>query len=325
MEQEIKRQYGLVVTSLAPMQAGVGGWTYLVETTAGKYVLKGVDANDNYIANEPEVALFLKQQGLPIAQYVPTNENRYLWHDGSNVYHMQRFVEGEMLAFHSASDWFMTQSAQLLGKIHGHLCGFRQLPIGMGSGFIDYMQSGNVEASYQRTLQRAQAKEDTHTFKDVEYRLSQVHRLRSTSFDLSRLTCCNTHGDYKISQLICGNDDILAIIDWTGTCVHPVCWEIIRSYTYAAPSCKNGEIDIDTFLAYVTEYLRFYPLNDYDAQMMPYFLWHQLLACDYYGQYYDSKAANREDFLFQAQFATKLIRWFEKNAGILSERLRAII
>lgn len=288
-------------------------------------MLKGVSSGDCYVRNEPEIAIFLKKNGVPVAEYVLTKDNQYLWKYDSNVYHMQRFVEGEIIPFNKAPDWFMIESAQLLGKIHAVLSGFKQLPTGMGDSFIDFMQSGYARVSYEKTIEKAKDIHDINIVTDVEYRLSQVDKLQEIEFDLSKFTCSNTHGDYKISQIICQSNHIKAVIDWTGACVHPICWEIIRSFTYADSNCETGEIDIDRFIGYIMEYLLYFSLNAYDLKMMPYYFYYQLLSCDYYGQYYASDNINRGDFLFQAQFATKLIRWFESNVEDLSKRLFAMV
>ena len=63
----------------------------------------------------------------------------------------------------------------------------------------------------------------------------------------------------------------------------------------------------------------------YDLKMMPYYYYYQLLACDYYGQYYSSTDANKDDFMFQAKFATGLIKWFENDVSELSGKLLAIL
>ena len=67
--------------------------------------------------------------------------------------------------------------------------------------------------------------------------------------------------------------------------------------------------------------MRYSPLSAYDLKMMPYFFYHQLLACNYYGQFYDSTSPNKADILYQAKFATKLIKWFEHNVEDLSGEL----
>lgn len=299
--------------------------THLVETATGKYVLKCVAENDAYVRNEPAIADFLKKYSIPIADYIKTKDNYYLWQYDGKIYHLQRFIEGETLAFNKAPDWFMAQSAQLLGKIHSALSEFYPLPTGMGDGFISFMRSDNPKTSYEKTLEKAKSNQDTDIAHDVEYRLSQVDKLKMIEFDLSKFTCCNTHGDYKISQIIIRENRIAAVIDWTSACVHPVCWEVIRSFTHADPSCRDGEINFNRLFNYIREYSRYFSLNGYDLSMMPYFFYHQLLACDYYGQYYASTDANRNDFLFQARFATSLIEWFERNVADLSSRLHALV
>ena len=61
----------------------------------------------------------------------------------------------------------------------------------------------------------------------------------------------------------------------------------------------------------------FAPLNDYDLRMMPYYYRDQLLACDYYGQHYAARGMNRADYLAQARFASKLLRWFDGTIDAL--------
>ena len=89
------------------------------------------------------------------------------------------------------------------------------------------------------------------------------------------------------------------------------------SYVYAAPSCKNGEINMDEFASYVSEYQRFAALNEYDLQCMMPLFYYQIAVCDYYGQYYASTAANRHIYLHQAIFSTKLLRWLEEDSAVV--------
>ena len=324
MEKEICKQYGFDDVVLSRILTGVGGLTYLVETNCGKYILKGVPCSDHYIKNEPHIAEFLKTKGIPVANYIKNRHGEYLWLYDGNLYHMQQFVDGEVFPFNEAPDWFMGESAETLGKIHGALAEFGTLPIGMGEGFLKFMRSEYPRNSYISTLKKAQMLNDHEIEKDVEYRLSLIGHLKDIVFDMTQFTCCNTHGDYKISQIICSGNHIAAVIDWTSACVHPVCWEIIRSFTYADSSCIDGKVDSDRLIKYIKAYLQYYPLNNYDLKMMPYYFYHQLLACDYYGQYYAASGANKDDFLFQAKFATGLIHWFERDADTLSEKLGAV-
>ena len=93
-------------------------------------------------------------------------------------------------------------------------------------------------------------------------------------FDLNRLTCRNTHGDYFISQLL----------------------------------CEDGSIDRSLLARCVHAYCRYGTLNDCDLENLERLYLYQIAVCDYYGQYYASAAANRHIYLQQAQHATHLLR-----------------
>ena len=324
MKSRIQEQYGLNVVNISQILTGVGGQSYLIETENEKYIVKGIHADDEYVRNEPLIVDFLKTKNIPVTKYIKDRYGQYLWQEGKTVYHMQQFVEGVILPLNEAPDWFLDESAAILGKVHSALSDFKRLPVGMGADFLEFITSAYPKECYIKTIEKAKMQNDKEIMADVEYRLSQLERLKDIVFDLNRFTCCNTHGDYKINQIICDNNHISAIIDWTSACVHPVCWEIIRSFTYADPFCREGSINADRLIRYIEIYLQYYPLNKYDLEMMPYFFYHQILACDYYGQFFNSTDSNKEDFLFQAKFATKLIRWFEKNAADLSIKLAAL-
>ena len=148
-----------------------------------------------------------------------------------------------------------------------------------------------------------------------------MERLSDWRFSLSGLTCQPSHGDYFISQLICQEETVRAVIDWTAACVHPVVWEIFRSYVYASPQCAQGEIDADGLSRYLEAYCRQTALSRQDIAMMARLFYYQIAVCDYYGQYYSSQAQNRQIYLHQARFSTQLMRWLEKEEPALTQTL----
>ena len=226
-----------------------------------------------------------------------------------------------MYDLNTAPDWLLTESAQMLGKIHTALRDYQELSVGIGADFFEYMTPDRASESYKNSLTIAECRNDTEIITDLQYRIDLMQRFPAYEFDLGRLTCCATHGDYFISQIICGDEKINAVIDWTTACVHPVVWEVVRSYVYAAPSCKDGQIDMNDFLHYVEEYRKFSPLNEYDLLCMSRLFYYQIAVCDYYGQYYASTADNRDIYLHQAVFSTKLLRWFESHVETLTAKL----
>lgn len=143
---------------------------------------------------------------------------------------------------------------------------------------------------------------------ELAWRIGLMECFPAWRFDLNRLTCRNTHGDYFISQLLCEDGHLSAVIDWTTACIHPVIWELMRSFVYAAPCCADGSIDRSLLARCVHAYCRYGTLNDYDLENLERLYLYQIAVCDYYGQYYASAAANRHIYLQQAQHATHLLR-----------------
>lgn len=315
MLQQLKNQYNLEPIRIEKSSVGAGSDTFFVTCAEGKYVVKyPASSQINHPEAEPELCAYLNGMGIPCCRFLRNLSGEYLTVDSSGrLFHVQHFIEGRMYGLNEAPDWLLAQSAQMLGKIHRALKAYPGLPVGIGAQFFQYMTPESALKSYKRSLSIAQSLGDTGIMEDLTYRIGLMARFPDYRFRMDELTCCPTHGDYFISQILCGENAINAVIDWTTACVHPVIWEIVRSYVYAAPSCRDGEIDPDAFSAYVSEYLKYGILNQYDLEQMLPLFYYQIAVCDYYGQYYGSNADNRHIYLHQAKFSTKLLRWFDAH------------
>ena len=319
IQEIVKRQYDIDVWECKKLTAGAGSNTFFLATDAGKYILKNANANEaNNPQNEPALCEHLSKKGLPVSEFIRNIHGEYLWTHGGGRYHMQKFIEGETLEWHTAGKALLDASAQTLAKIHVALEDYPPLPVGIGEKFFQHMTPGNAMESYKKSYRHARRIGDCASAEDLEFRIGLMKRFSVPPIRLGMLTRKNTHGDYFISQLICGGDKINAVIDWTTAGIHPVVWEIIRSYIYAAPECKNGNISPTRLIAYVGQYLKYAGLTAYDIKMMPYVFYYQISVCDYYNQYYQSAADNRDIYLRQAVLSTKLMRWFDKNIDALS-------
>lgn len=159
---------------------------------------------------------------------------------------------------------------------------------------------------------------------DIRSNMELLRNFPQYHFEVSRLTCGNTHGDYQISQLLWKDNRIAGVIDWTCACVHPYIWEIVRSYIFMAPECKNGEIDIEALIQYIKEYQSIAPLKRYDVENAGNLFYYFLAVCDFYGQYYQAHSRNRGIYLAQAELSSKLLRWFEQHGTELNKRLSEI-
>lgn len=323
IKELIKEKYGLNVVSIERASAGAGADTYFADCTDRKYVIKFPETGEmNNPAAEPELCSYLLDKGINVCRFIENNEGNCIsTDDNGRIFHVQEFIDGIMYDWNTAPSWLMRDAAGILGKIHSALNKYEGLPVGIGEAFFRFMTPENALRSYEKTVMTARENGDRDIEADLQYRIGLMKRFPKYEFDLNRLTCTGTHGDYFISQLICGEDRINAVIDWTTACIHPVVWEIMRSYVYAAPECAEGKLDMRCLAGYFSEYQKYSKLGLYDCEMAAKLFYYQIAVCDYYNQYYCSKAANRDIFLRQARFSTGLLKWFECNVNEVTQLL----
>ena len=312
-EQVLKAQYGLTVKSMRKSSIGAGSDTWFVYCEEGDFVLKYPAVSDiNHPEREPQLCEFLNNHGIPVCSFLKNHSGNYFSEDSQGrKFTLQKLIRGTTPDWNTASDAILEESAELLGKIHSILKDYPSLPVGIGEDFFKHMTPKRAAESYQRSLVIAQSRNDSQIEKDLKRRISFIEQFPDMSFDLQKLTVRNTHGDYFISQFICDNGHLKAVIDWTTACVHPVIWEIMRSYVYSSPKCIDGKIDSDELQRYVEAYCRYGTLNEYDMKNLLALFYYQIAVCDYYGQYYASTADNRDIYLRQAVFSTKLLKGME--------------
>lgn len=304
------QEYGLEVFDIHKMTAGVGGDTFFINSHQGKFIYKIVDANEmNHPEEEPEICSFLLQRGLKVSNYLKNKSGNFVTiFDDKKVSHIQKYVKGNVFAMNEAADWFMVQSPLLLGKIHNELHQYKELPIGIGQNFFRYMTPESAIKSYRHSYELAKQEGETDILIDLEIRLKIVQKIRDWKFDVQKLTYRNSHGDYTVNQIICGKDQINAVVDWTCACRHPVIWEITRSFFYAEPSCIDGQYDEAKLEDYVGNYCNIAFLTQYDRDNLIRLYLYQLAVCDYYAQYLNADIHKKEEYLSQARFATKVLQ-----------------
>lgn len=305
----LSRNYGLDVQAIARMTTGVGGDTFRVVTADSAYVFKIVKADDiNHPELEASLCSTLRARGIPASEFVPNSKDWLVtpW-DDERLCHLQRFVDGRNFAMNTAPDWFMAESPLLLARIHQALADVPPLPEGIGAGFFAYMTPERAIASYQHSLDLARQRGEEDVAESLQLRIKAAEKIANWQIDPSKLTCRNTHGDYTVNQILCKDDSIRAVIDWTSACVHPVVWELTRSCFYAAPECADGGFSTRRLADYAAAYQSIMPLNEYDrSHLMDVYLY-QLAVCDYYAQYLHAADHERAEFRQQADFATRVL------------------
>ena len=310
------------VNSIFQMSEGYGSHTYYVLSDKGEYIFKDIEQDPmNHPENESLIISELKDDGIPVSELYPTRNGDYLLLTGNKTCHLQKYIEGKIYNRNLAPQWLLYEAARVLGKIHKTLERLPRLPIGISQDFFDYMTPEKAQISYSSTLKMAYERKDADIIDAIKYKTEILDAFVNFRFNVSKMTCKNTHGDYKIQQIICSKEKINAVIDFTSACVHPVCWEIIRSYSLADDECIEGKINIENFKKYIACYLEYASLNSYDLKIMPYMYFYQNLISDYFYQYYTSENKNKHKLLDDALFSVKLCKWFEYNIVKLENAL----
>lgn len=309
-EAVLREQYGLHLRHLQKSSIGTGSDTWFLRCAEGDYVLKfpTVNAIDHPEA-EPELCAYLRRHGIPACLFLKNRQGSFLSRSADGrIYTVQQHFAGYTPEWNSLSEALLLESAELLGRIHHVLQAYPALPEGIGAAFFAAMTPQRALRSYRRTLAAAVQHGDAEIAAEVKWRIGLMERFPAWAFDLHRLTLRSTHGDYSVSQFLCENGHLTAVVDWTAACVHPVIWEIMRSFVYGAPCCADGQIDESLLQRYVEAYCRYGKLNPYDLENLQRLYDYQIAVCDYYGQYYASDASNRYIYLRQAQHATRLLK-----------------
>ena len=320
LKMRLYKFYGIEIEEMERSELGAGSLTYFVQAGQTKYVVKYASDNAmNHPELEPMVCEKLLENGIPACEFIRNKMGKVLSMDEmGRRFHVQKFIEGQVYGYNEVPVAYQKESAQMLAKIHLALKDLEGLPEGIGKNFFAYRTPEKTLSSYENSLKIAIENGEARCERDIRRNMEVLKKFPEHHFDYSKFTSGNTHGDYQVSQIIWNKKQIAGVIDWTCACTHPYIWEVVRSYVFMAPECKNGEINIEAFVNYIKEYSRLLPLNRYDIENAGNLFYYFLAVCDFYGQYYQAHSRNRNIYLEQAQLSAKLLLWFEHNLAKLN-------
>ncbi len=323
LRMRLYKLYDLEIDSMETSENGAGGLTYFVTASGKRYVVKYPADNEmNHPETEIRVCKTLLEKGIPACRFICNKHGKMLSTDESGRrFTVQHFYEGVTYGYNEAPENIQKASAVLLAKVHIAMRDMENIPVGISGDFFTYRKPAFMKDSYLITLQQAIDNGDDDIAKAIRSNMRVVGSMPAYEFDINKFSCGNTHGDYMTSQLIWLDDKVNGIIDWTCACRHPYIWEIVRSYIFMAPELKQGEINTDALIRYISDYMAVSPLNAYDVENAGKLFCYFLAVCNFYGQYYDSISKNRYIYLQQADMSSRLLVWFEKHIDELNEKL----
>ena len=326
LKNRIYKLYGFEIASMEMSDYGAGSLTYFVTANNQKYVVKYPSDNEmNHPELEPRLCDYLCKHGIPASRFIENLQGKVLSIDeNGRRFHVQKFIDGVTYPYNNAPDFLLEKAPELLAEIHETLKDFEKLPEGICTDFFQYRKPEKTIKSFQRSLQITIKNGDDENAEDIRDIIKILNHFPKYEFDVSKFTYGNTHGDYMISQLICTDNDIKGIIDWTTACRYPLVWEVVRSYIFMAPECKEAMLHIEKFERYLKAYLKKGRLNRYDIENAGRLFFYFLAVCDFYGQYYQSLAKNRVIYLEQAKLSKNMLKWFDGHIDELNVQLKKI-
>ena len=319
----IQQNYNISATKIAIItdhSSNNDSKVYLIESATGKYALKEMPPDDK-LQDESNLMSHLASKGIRVPKIYHTNTGHHIvTHDGMQ-YILYEFIEGTMFDLNTAPGWLLTKSAQTLGRIHSALDDYKPLPMEIEPGIFSKEELAEEEQYVMDKLKQAVEKNDIPLAAALEEQLKHMKKVSGFKFDCDKFTYVNTHGDYYIAQVIV-QDRELVTIDWTQFGRNPACFEVLISYTYAAPECAGGVIDIAKFRPYLDEYQRYapYKLTQYDLKMMPYLLYHHCAFWSFTPPY----ANLPPEYKKIARLTDNLANWLYDNVDALSRDLCAM-
>ncbi len=311
----IESHYNKIIKDIKLIDNHFDTEIYVVDTDSGRFIVKKFPVYMENVKYEGYVTEFLYNKGIKVARLLKTKNNNFVVVTTKYLLTMQEFIIGKTFEINTAPDWFMIKCAESLGKINHFLCDYDELPINFGKEFFCVDVATQKRKHYENEFLKAKQLGNIDISLQWQEQIIHINKISTFVIDTDKLTYTNSHGDFHIGQVI-AKDKEITIIDWTSTCKLPVCLEVITSYVFASPSCKNGVINAEGLRDYIRHYTKYFPLKEYDIKIMPYvfYFWHCM--CNYTPPY-----DVPENYKAISNLILNSLNWLYDNVDKLSQKL----
>lgn len=323
----LETHYGLQIRSVEKTQPGTANCYRVFDGVQG-YFLKEFqsDFSKEALNREAKLVSFLSETDIPVARFLLTVDGKPFFTYQNHLICLEEYIDGKTYGYNDFPYSLLNETARLLGKLH---CALRDYPLpeDMGEEWLAAYSAESLIVQYDALLAIAARQPDDvnyeHIVSDLQYKKELAQRCNDYKKYYAGITYAPTHGDFQGCQLVCDDNLIKAVIDFSSARTLPVTWEIMRSYVQTFGDCrKNAVIDVNAFCQYVREYMQYAPLTQTDLQAMPYVYLFQLARSKYgYWQYLTTDSEDREGLLQFAFWRTAMCREVERKAKKISDAL----
>lgn len=326
LKSVLKETYNIDVLDIKEITGGSTN-CYCVLTNEKKYFLKEFEKNKNIksLILEYKMLNSLKNNKMPVSNFILTTNNKIAIFYKERLLIVQNFIEGKTFHKSVLPKDTLLESSLLLGKMH------RVLYDEFSHDYLtDFWNNLDIEKEKKEIvflLKLLEKIKDDGNYislkKSLDYKMKMLLEIEKYPKTFDNLTFCMTHGDYSKRQLVCNDNKISAIVDFSSSDVLPVGLEIMRSYFLSTESCKNNfDFNFDLFVEYVIEYLKNFNLKEEDLVKMPYVFLYHLTTSKYGYMEYVLNDSNKQDIFNFVMWKDNISMFLEKNAHTISEKVK---
>ena len=325
----LKQEYGCDLCKATKLSIGTAN-CFRVETPEKTLFLKEFPRRFETDAIEREAALleYLIEEGYPTVPLCKTNGGRYSVTYKERLLTLQPWVEGVTYADGTMPKPLLMQSAELLARLHSIMREY-PLPRDMDEAWITGFSAQEHIRKYD-ALSALVSPEEPYAeriISELGYKRELAAVIAEWSGKFAGITYGASHGDYSSQQLLCAENTVTAVIDFSTACQLPLSWEIMRSYMQSSGACRYGSpLDLQELCDYVKRYLVCAALSAKDLYSMPYIYLYQLIRSDYgYKQYLKDASRSQTQLLKFAFWRTEVCRALLPQVEKIAEALEKLV
>ncbi|MGB0454676.1 MAG: phosphotransferase [Bacteriovoracaceae bacterium] len=330
LKKLILEEYGLSsIKSITRLSLG-SAQCYELDACNEKYFLKEFQSKYDLedLLHEEEVAKVLASSGISTSTFISTKNKKFLWKKRGKVFQLQKYIEGKSYSNNTAPNWLLRESSRMLAKINNSLKEVKSLKDGFSRDFLTPDSINTSLVKLEKLRNKIRDIPSSQILRSIEddlvFKIKKIEKF-NLEINLNDLTWLNTHGDYSILQILITNPHKINVIDLTCASRMPICWEIVRSYSYADPLCAKGKLSIKGLKEYVTQYMKMQSLTEYDLVNMSNLYYLQILKSTFgYKEFLSQDVEDKNALLNFARWRTNVCRWLNENNNKLCKELLSI-
>lgn len=294
---------------------------YCVSSEIQQYFLKEFQSSfkADDLTREANLTNYLAEHDIATARFIPTISGKmYIEHRGYCIC-LEEYIEGQSFGYYDLPKEFLKKEAAMLGRIHRCLSEY-DLPVGMDENGVNSFSVSQTKENYDELLCELEKHRADSLYDKIKAELLYKKELAEYCEEIKKyyagITYVSTHGDYQGCQLIFDEEDIKAVIDFSAAKKIPAVWELMRSYVQSSEYSRiEAKIDIEDFVEYAEEYMKYFALTETDLRAMPYVYLFQLARSRFgYIQYLTSASEDREGLIKFAFWRTAICREVKDKA-----------